>query len=99
MRPILALALLLAFPALAQELVAREGQNTVRLTQRPCPPEVLKVIPQGSRGVFRLALVIYEGKDYAACWAGRLDGQVHVQYDDGDMGVVPMGMFKIEPGI
>lgn len=96
-----ALAVLLAAvapPSVAGELVARLGGDTARLTEKPCPVDVLKIIPEGSRGFFRQALMTVNAKQYVACWALRPDGMVMVVYTDGDMGLIPASAFKPDPG-
>jgi hypothetical protein len=100
MRYALILAALLAVatpPAISGDLLTTSGADSVRLTQEPCPVSVLQVLPQGSRGHYRKALVVFEGKDYIACHATLGTGMVHVVYDDGDQGLIPVGMFKEEP--
>jgi hypothetical protein len=95
------LALLLAIlctPALAHS-VARSGKDTVRITDAPCPQQVLKQLPEGTRGYFRAAFAVVEGKSYAACWAPRNDGTVVLIYPDGDMGLIPLADFNTDPGI
>jgi hypothetical protein len=93
MRRYLIAALLAAGPSFAGDLVATEGKDSVRLTQEPCPVPVLKVLPEGVRGFFRKAVVLFEGKSWIACWAPRTDGTVHLVYSDGDSGLVPMDLF------
>lgn len=92
MRPILAILLLLAAPVFAQDLVAKNGSDSVRITDQPCPVEVLKHIEQGSRGYFRAALAIVGGKTFEACWA-ESNGTAFIQYADGDRGMIPMAAF------
>lgn len=78
-------------------MVTRQGSDSVRLTQGNCPDSVLAHVPQGSRGYFRKALVIYEGKEYVACFALRPDGLVMLVYSDGDAGLIPVSLFTQEP--
>jgi hypothetical protein len=93
----LALAVLCA-PALAQDAVAHRGDDSVRITEAPCPTQVLKLLPEGTRGYFRAAFAIVDGKSFAGCWAARSDGMVVLMYPDGDMGVLPLSDFEQAPG-
>lgn len=93
MRRFLIAAALFAGPAMA-DMEARHEGDVMRITREPCPPAVLKVIPEGHRGVFRLALATVGGVVYRACWALQVDGLVMVVYDDGDRGLVPMALFR-----
>lgn len=84
-------------PSIAGDMLASQNGDTVRLTQKPCQPSVLRVIPEGMRGPFRAALVLFQGAKYHACWAVRTDGMVLVVYADGDQGLIPISMFTMEP--
>lgn len=92
-----ALAAGLALSASAQEMLARQGADSIRLTQGSCSDGVLRHLEQGTRGYFRKALVVFEGKEYIACWAARSDGMVVLRYSDGDGGLVPATMFSPVP--
>jgi hypothetical protein len=94
---IAALAAGLALSASAQEMLATQGGDSIRLQQGPCSEGVLRHLEQGTRGYFRKALVVYEGKEYVACWAVRGDGMVVLRYSDGDGGLVPVTMFSPVP--
>jgi hypothetical protein len=86
----------LAPPSIAGDLLTTNGGDSVRLTKDACPSSVLQVLPQGTRGHYRKALVVFEGKEYIACYAVRQDGMVIIAYSDGDMGLIPIGAFKAE---
>lgn len=94
MRRFMLAAALFAGPAMADMEARNEGGDVLRITREPCPPAVLKVIPEGHRGVFRLALATVGGTTYRACWALRVDAMVMIVYDDGESGLVPIAMFK-----
>jgi hypothetical protein len=83
--------------AIQNEMIARQGSDSVRLTHQSCPQEVLNHVDQGSRGHFRRAYVSFQAVDYVACWAMRSDGIVFVQYSDGDGGLIPSQMFVPVP--
>ncbi|HSV48169.1 MAG TPA: hypothetical protein VLJ58_20430 [Ramlibacter sp.] len=87
-------AALLAAPALAQDVVAFNGRDSVRLTSRPCTSEqVLGGVPQAFRASLREATAVVEGQSYKACWLPRGD-DAHLLYEDGDQGLIPMSDFK-----
>jgi hypothetical protein len=87
----------LAPPSIAGDLVTRNGGDSVRLTQEACPVNVLQLLPQGTRGHYRKALVVFEGKEHIACFAVLGNGMVHLAYNDGDQGLIPVGAFRQEP--
>lgn len=93
MRVLILAAILAAGPAFAGDLVARRGDDSIRLTDKPCPPEVLKHVEQGSRGYFRAARAFIDCKIYEACWA-EAGGTAFIQYPDGDRGMIPMAAFS-----
>lgn len=99
MRKLMIAAILAAGPAFAGDLVATQGRDSVRLTQEPCHPAVLRVIPQGERGYYRKAVVLFEGKSWVACWAplGDQKEMVHLWYSDADQGLIPRDQFREEP--
>lgn len=100
MRTLLLAALLAAGSCYASDYVAKiDKDNSIRLTEEPCPVEVIQHIPQGSRGFFQRAYAVLNGKQWAACWATRTDGNVLMVYSDGDQGLVPLGAFKMENGV
>lgn len=94
MRTIALCLALLSGSAMADMEARNEGGDVLRLTQQPCAPAVLRVIPEGHRGPFRLALATVGGTVFRACWALRVDGLVLIVYDDADSGLVPMAMFR-----
>lgn len=91
---ILALA---TVPAVA-DLVARHGNDTLRLMETSCPVTMAKYLPAEIIGRFLAAVAIVDGKTYMGCWTLRGDGQVFLRYEDGDSGLMPLASFKDEPG-
>jgi hypothetical protein len=87
----------LAPPSIAGDRTARNGSDSVRLTQDACPVSILQVLPQGSRGHYRKALVVIDGQEHIACHALLANGLVHLIYGDGDQGAVPNDQFRAEP--
>lgn len=94
MRATLLAALLCAAPAFAGDYIARQGNDSVRLTDKPCPAEVVAKIMEQYRGEFlRLANVMWQGKPYVACWM-PFQGAALVLYDDQDIGIIPFDHFE-----
>ena len=90
-----AAALALA-PAFAEDLVAREGNDSVRLASTPCENQtVLKQVEPGTHGEYKSASATVQGQNFVACW--RAMGNVaHLVYEDGDQGIIPIGELKPE---
>lgn len=89
-----AAAALLAAPALGQELIASNGKDSVRLTDRPCTSEkVLEQLKPGFRPMMRNASAVVQGKAFQACWVVEGDS-AHLLYEDGDQGLIPLADFK-----
>lgn len=94
MRYVLLCAALAAAPAFAQDLVARQGNDTVRLADAPCTSEqVLARIEPALRPKFRAAMAVVEGHSFEACWLSAGD-VAHLLYEDGDQGIVPLSDLK-----
>lgn len=86
----LALAAAAAAPAFADELVARQGNDSVRLSDSACQSElVLARVEPGEHGEYKAATAEFQGQNYVACW--RTMGNVaHLVYEDGDQGIIPL---------
>jgi hypothetical protein len=88
-------AVLAAAPALADELVASNGNNSVRLFDAPCTSEqVLSQFAPGARPALRSASAVVEGQSFKACWVVN-GNAAHLLYEDGDQGLIPLKEFKI----
>lgn len=89
-----AAAALVAAPALADELVATNGQDSVRLSDQPCSNEqVLAKVTPRFRDMLKDASAVVEGQPFRACWV--VDGDsAHLLYEDGDQGLIPLSDFK-----
>jgi hypothetical protein len=89
-----ALATFAATPAFAQELVARQGDDSVRLSDAACKSElVLGRIEPGSARQYRAASAVFQGQRFQACW--RMVGNAaHLVYEDGDQGIIPANELK-----
>lgn len=88
--------------ALADEMIARNGKDTVRLTQAACHAEVLALVSAvypASAERFRAAYAQVDGAEFRACWIFRPDGKVLLHYEDNDQGLIPVTEFEKAPGI
>ena len=93
MKHVLIAALLAAGPAMA-DVIARSGEDSVRLTQNPCSITQHQAFPTGIPDVFRAASAVVGKQLYTACWGLRADGVVFVIYEDGDVALIPVNHFK-----
>lgn len=86
----------------ASDLVARNGNDTVRLTQAACHAEILPllamVFPTAAPN-FRAAHAEIDGASFRACWILRPDGKVLLQYEDTDTGLIHVQEFQRAPGV
>jgi hypothetical protein len=85
--------------AFADDFIARQGADSVRLTAAACPAEIAAVVPESWRDKAQAAHAIVNGKQYPACWAARSDGWVILQYADGDVGMARLESFRRAPGV
>lgn len=92
---LLCAAALLAAPAMADELVASNGSDSVRLTDSPCSSEpVLNRLQPKFHGILKDASAVVQGQTFKACWVVRGDA-AHLLYEDGDQGIIPLTDFKV----
>jgi hypothetical protein len=92
---IFSLALTYFTPAAhAGDLVARQGDDSVRLHDTACTSAaVLARLDADQVREFRAADARFQGQDFVACW--RLMGNVaFLVYEDGDQGVIPVQELK-----
>lgn len=97
MKAAIALCAALALaPALAEDLVAREGNDSVRLADAPCESQgILKLVEPNTHTEYKAAFAVVKGEKFVACW--RAMGNVaHLIYEDGDQGIIPMQELKPE---
>ena len=94
LRSVILCSVFAAAPAFANDLVARQGGDTIRLVNAACTSEEIlaRVAPQ-LRSQFRVALATVDGRNYTACWR-MTPGAAHLVYEDGDQGVVPLSALK-----
>jgi hypothetical protein len=90
----LAAAAFATTPSFAQELVARQGDDSVRLSDAACSSElVLRRIDPATAGEYKAASAVFQGQRFTACW--RMMGNVaHLVYEDGDQGIIPVAELK-----
>lgn len=94
MRALLLVLLLVAFPASAGELVAKRGDDEVRLFDSPCiHGGTLGQIPPAMREQFHKATGRFNGQMFYGCWIPRGDMAV-VLWEDGDQGLIPLAELK-----
>jgi hypothetical protein len=88
-------AALMAAPAVAHEVMASNGSDSVRLTSSPCTSEqVLSRLEPALRPVLREASAVVQGQTFKACWV--LNGNAaQLLYEDGDQGLIPLSDFKV----
>lgn len=91
MKALLLALLIAAGPAFSETLLATNGSDSVRLTPDKC---ALEPAP----GEWRAAVVTLSKKKYVACWTIATN-TVLLRYEDGDQGMIPIGVFKIDPGV
>jgi hypothetical protein len=92
---LLCAAALVAAPALADELVASNGNDQVRLSDGPCTSEqVLNRLKPQFRSVLRDASATVSGQTFKACWIVE-GSSAHLLYEDGDQGLIPLAEFKV----
>lgn len=98
LRLLILAAALAAGPAMAADMEARSGSDSVRITDKPCPlvDKLAERVPQGMRGFLRLALTHWQGQDYTACWVPS-GSAVILLYEDGDTGAIPISDLKAVP--
>lgn len=86
----------------ADFLYEDDAGDIVRVTTLPCPPEVLRHTPEGSRGYFTLALAKLDGVRMATCAAlGRAMGRDNMTIlvrENGDVWAIDAALFRPAPG-
>ncbi|MES2974928.1 MAG: hypothetical protein V4757_15040 [Pseudomonadota bacterium] len=84
---------------MANELVAYNGADSIRLMDSECTNEtVLKHLEPDTRPEFRAAAAMLQGKSFTACWRA-IPSAAHLVYEDGDQGIIPVSTLKQTVGI
>lgn len=83
-----------AAPSFAQEMIARQGDDSVRLSDNACRSElVLQRLDPAAAEEYKAASAVFQGQRFTACW--RIMGNVaHLVYEDGDQGIIPVHELK-----
>jgi len=93
---IAAAAALAAAPTFAQDLVARQGEDSVRLSDAACQSElVLNRLEGEQHEEFHAATAVFQGKNFQACWR-QMGNVAFLVYEDGDQGIIPIQELKPE---
>lgn len=96
MKVVLLCAALAAAPAIAGNLVARQGGDSVRLAEGPCKAQqVLSQLDPQLQEKYKEAIATVQGRTFAACWRMTPNG-AHLLYEDGDQGLVPASDLRPE---
>jgi hypothetical protein len=98
MRKLLCAALLCAASIAHADLVAKQGDDWVSVFPGKCEnAAVLELIAPPMRDEYHPAKAKFGGQDYAPCWR-RVGDQLHLVYEDGDQGLIPVTDFKQDFG-
>ncbi|MBI5276684.1 MAG: hypothetical protein HY854_09515 [Burkholderiales bacterium] len=81
-------------PVFAEDLVARNGSDSVRLNESPCTSkQVLARLQPQQHTDYKAAFAQVGGQNFEACW--RVVGNsAHLLYEDGDQGLIPLAELK-----
>jgi hypothetical protein len=91
-----ALATFSVAPAFAQDLIARQGDDSVRLSEESCKSElVISRLEPGLAKEFRSASAQFQGQRFVACWR-MMGNAAYLIYEDGDQGIIPAAELKPE---
>jgi hypothetical protein len=83
-------------PSFAQDLIARQGDDSVRLSDATCKSElVLSRIEPGTAEEFHAASAMFQGQRFQACWR-MMGNAAYLIYEDGDQGIIPATELKPE---
>ena len=83
----------LAAPAFADDLVAREGRNEIRLAAAPCASQTVQALLSVQSPNYQAASATVDGQKFEGCWR-KVGDVVHVVYEDGDQGIIPVADLK-----
>jgi hypothetical protein len=87
-------AALLAAPAIADEVIATNGSDSVRLSDTQCSSDkVLELVPPALQTRMKNATAVIQGQSLRACWVAD-EKSAHLLYEDGDQGIVPLAEFR-----
>lgn len=92
MKYLVILLIAAAAPALA-DMEAHQGDDWVRFIEKPCSNETVKALLGPRADDYQAAVAHFGGQDFQACWAPR-GNVMHLVYEDGDQGIVPVADIK-----
>jgi len=98
MKAVVFCAALAAFaaPSFAQDLIARQGDDSVRLSEESCKSQlVISRLDPGMAEQFRSASAVFQGQRFQACWR-MMGNAAYLIYEDGDQGIIPATELKPE---
>jgi hypothetical protein len=83
--------------AVHADMIGRQGNDWVRLSDKPCTNELIlrQILPERRKDFFA-ATAFFNGQQYAACWLA-LQGAAGLVYEDGDTGIVPADELRKAP--
>ena len=85
-----------AAPSFAPDLIARQGDDSVRLSEDACKSQlVISRLEPGMADEFRAASALFQGQRYQACWR-MMGNAAYLIYEDGDQGIIPATELKPE---
>jgi hypothetical protein len=91
-----ALTAIAVAPSFAQDLIARQGDDSVRLSEQACKSDlVLSRIEPGTAAEFHAASAVFQGQRFQACWR-MMGNAAYLVYEDGDQGIIPVHELKPE---
>ena len=91
-----ALAAFAAAPSFAQDLIARQGDDSVRLSDESCKSQlVISRLEPGMADEFHAASAMFQGQRFQACWR-MMGNAAYLIYEDGDQGIIPATELKPE---
>ena len=85
-----------AMAATGPHLIAEEGSVAVRLFLDACTTKKGVFAAASAEDVkdFKAATVVFEGKEYDACWADVDPSTIFIIDETGDQGALPKSLFK-----
>jgi hypothetical protein len=91
-----AIATLAAAPVFAQDLIARQGDDSVRLSDDACKSDlIISRLEPGDIKEYHAASAVFQGQRFNACWR-MMGNAAYLIYEDGDQGIIPAQELKPE---
>ena len=77
-------------------VVAKQGGNQVSLFLGPCTTKkgVFETAPADLVAEFKEARILWDGKEYDACWKHLDSESIYLVDETGDAGALPISLFK-----